>query len=85
VTVEEITTSAKSIWEDLLLEELQFVFFNWIEHLEWVIEYRKNATLIDIKNPSKPALYREVRGELVCTPDISPGPDHVVHRDAQFL
>jgi hypothetical protein len=38
-TVEEMMTAVHRVWDELILEDLQFVFFNWIERFEWIIEH----------------------------------------------
>jgi hypothetical protein len=40
-TVEEIMTAVHRAWHELTLEDLQSVFFNWIEQLEQVIGYEE--------------------------------------------
>jgi hypothetical protein len=32
-------TAVYRAWDELTLEDLQSIFFNWIERLEWVIEH----------------------------------------------
>jgi hypothetical protein len=38
-TIEEMMTAVHKVWDKLTLENLQSVFFNWIERLEWSIEH----------------------------------------------
>jgi hypothetical protein len=40
-TGEEIITAVHKVWDKLTLEDLQSVFFNWIELSEWVIEHKR--------------------------------------------
>jgi hypothetical protein len=61
-TVEEIVTIVKIIWEGLILEDMQSVFFNWIEYIEQVIEHWENTTLTDIKRLSDSLSHSEARG-----------------------
>jgi hypothetical protein len=37
-TVEEISDAVPLIWNAMSFEQLQHVFLNWMERLEWVIE-----------------------------------------------
>jgi hypothetical protein len=39
-TVEEMMTAVHCIWDELILQDLQSVFFNWIESFECVIEHQ---------------------------------------------
>jgi hypothetical protein len=36
-TIEEILEAVTLIWNGVTFEQLQTVFLNWMEHLEWVI------------------------------------------------
>jgi hypothetical protein len=36
---EDITIAFHRVWDELTLEELQFIFFNLLEQLEYVIEH----------------------------------------------
>jgi hypothetical protein len=38
-TIEAILRAVTEIWEDLAFIDGQRVFFNWINHLQWVIEH----------------------------------------------
>jgi histone-lysine N-methyltransferase SETMAR len=38
-TVEEIKIAIHRVWDELTLDNLQSVFFNWIERLKWVSEH----------------------------------------------
>jgi hypothetical protein len=40
-TIEEIMTAVDREWDELTLDDLQSVFFNWIERLEWVSEHER--------------------------------------------
>jgi hypothetical protein len=39
-TVQEMMTAVDSVWDKLTLEDLQSIFFNWIERLKWAIEHK---------------------------------------------
>jgi hypothetical protein len=41
------------VWDELTLEDLQSVFFNWIEQFEWVSEHGENTTQTDIQRLSE--------------------------------
>jgi hypothetical protein len=40
--VEEVITAVHRVWDDLTLDDLQSVFFNWIERFEWVIDHGRD-------------------------------------------
>jgi hypothetical protein len=40
---EEIMITVEMIGEGLTLEEVQSVFFNWMERLEWIIEHGRES------------------------------------------
>jgi hypothetical protein len=61
-TVEEIMTVVHRAWDELTLDDLQFVFFNWIERLEWVSEHRMNITQTNIKRLSESLSHGEIEG-----------------------
>jgi hypothetical protein len=42
--VEEIMIIFHKVWDELTLDDLRSVFFNWIERLEWVNEHGENTT-----------------------------------------
>jgi hypothetical protein len=33
-------TAVHRVWDELTLDDLQTIFFNWIERLKWVSEHR---------------------------------------------
>jgi hypothetical protein len=37
--VEEIVSAFHDVWSQLISDDLQSVFFNWIERIEYVIEH----------------------------------------------
>jgi hypothetical protein len=38
--IEEIMTDVYRVWDELTIDDLQSVFFNWNERFEWVSEHR---------------------------------------------
>jgi hypothetical protein len=38
-TIEEIITAVHRVWSEMTLDDLQSVFFNWMERLEYVIDH----------------------------------------------
>jgi hypothetical protein len=40
-TSDEITEAIATIWNDLVFEELQSVFSEWIQRVTWAIEHRR--------------------------------------------
>jgi hypothetical protein len=42
-TVEEIIITFHRVWHELTLNDLQSVFFNWIERFEWFNKHKKNT------------------------------------------
>jgi hypothetical protein len=38
-TIEEIITAVHMVWSEVTLDDLQSVFFNWMERLEYVIDH----------------------------------------------
>jgi transposase len=39
--VERIITAVYMVWDELTLEELESILFNWIERFEWPIEHEE--------------------------------------------
>jgi hypothetical protein len=61
-TVEDIMTAVHRVWDELTLDDLQSVFFNWIERFEWVSEHEENITQIDIHKLSESLSHGEIEG-----------------------
>jgi hypothetical protein len=38
-TTEEILMAIRNVWSEVSFEDLQSVFFDWIQRVEYVIEY----------------------------------------------
>jgi hypothetical protein len=37
--IEEIITAVHRVWSEVTLDDLQSVFFNWMERIEYVIDH----------------------------------------------
>jgi hypothetical protein len=60
--VEETMTAVHKVWDELTLEDLQSILFNWIERLEWVIEHEEKYTQPDFQRLFESLSHGEIKG-----------------------
>jgi hypothetical protein len=58
----KIMTAFDKVWDELTLDDLQSVFFNWIGRFEWVNEHGENITQIKIQRLSESLSHGEIEG-----------------------